>query len=61
MGKKIIIVTGLSGAGRTSALKIFEDFGFEAIDNIPTSLLVDIIEAKIKTNQTLEMDKRSRK
>ena len=34
MGKKIIIVTGLSGAGRTSALKIFEDFGFEAIDNI---------------------------
>ena len=48
MGKKIIIVTGLSGAGRTSALKIFEDFGFEAIDNIPTSLLVDIIEAKLK-------------
>tara|TARA_Y200000002_G_scaffold309247_1_gene265668 strand:- start:4241 stop:5092 length:852 start_codon:yes stop_codon:yes gene_type:complete len=60
MGKKIIIVTGLSGAGRTSALKIFEDFGFEAIDNIPTSLLVDIIEAKIKTNLALGIDIRSR-
>ena len=60
MGKKIIIVTGLSGAGRTSALKILEDFGFEAIDNIPTSLLSDIVEAKIKTNLALGIDVRSR-
>ena len=60
MGKKIIIVTGLSGAGRTSALKILEDFGFEAIDNIPTSLLGDIVEAKIKTNLALGIDIRSR-
>ena len=60
MSKKIIIVTGLSGAGRTSALKILEDFGFEAIDNIPTSLLSDIIEAKIKTNLALGIDIRSR-
>ena len=49
MPKKILIVTGLSGAGRTSALKILEDLGFEAIDNIPTSLLVNILEANIKT------------
>ena len=60
MSKKIIIVTGLSGAGRTSALKILEDLGFEAIDNIPTSLLSDIIEAKIKTNLALGIDIRSR-
>lgn len=60
MGEKIIIVTGLSGAGRTSALKILEDFGFEAIDNIPTSLLGDIVEAKIKTNLALGIDIRSR-
>jgi len=60
MGEKIIIVTGLSGAGRTSALKILEDFGFEAIDNIPTSLLSDIVEAKIKTNLALGIDIRSR-
>ena len=50
MPKKILIVTGLSGAGRTSALKILEDLGFEAIDNIPTSLLIKIIDTNIKTN-----------
>ena len=48
MSNRILIVTGLSGAGRTSALKIFEDFGFEAIDNIPFFFLKNIIEAKIK-------------
>ena len=48
MHKKISIITGLSGAGRTSALKILEDLGFEAIDNIPTSLLANILEANIK-------------
>ena len=36
---KILIITGLSGAGRTSSLKILEDMGFEAIDNLPTYLL----------------------
>lgn len=35
----IILVTGLSGAGKTSALKAFEDLGFECIDNVPLSLL----------------------
>lgn len=36
---RIILVTGMSGAGRTSALHIFEDMGFEAVDNLPLSLL----------------------
>ena len=31
---KVILITGLSGAGRTSALKILEDIGYEAIDNL---------------------------
>ena len=48
MSNRILIVTGLSGAGRTSALKILEDFGFEAIDNIPFFFLKNIIEVKIK-------------
>ena len=37
--KKIIIVTGLSGAGMSSALKDLEDMGYEAFDNFPLSLL----------------------
>lgn len=35
----IILVTGLSGAGRSAALKVLEDSGYEAIDNLPLSLL----------------------
>lgn len=37
--EKIIIVTGLSGAGMSSALKDLEDMGYEAFDNFPLSLL----------------------
>lgn len=35
----VVLVTGLSGAGRTSTLKILEDEGFESVDNLPLSLL----------------------
>ncbi|MEX2628305.1 MAG: RNase adapter RapZ [Tistlia sp.] len=35
----VVIVTGLSGAGRTTALKVLEDLGYEAIDNMPLNLL----------------------
>jgi UPF0042 nucleotide-binding protein len=34
-----LVVTGLSGAGRSSTLKALEDMGFEAVDNLPLSLL----------------------
>ncbi|GBD43588.1 Nucleotide-binding protein [bacterium HR40] len=36
---RIVVVTGLSGAGRTSALRALEDIGFEAVDNLPIGLL----------------------
>lgn len=35
----VLLVTGMSGAGKTSALKSLEDLGYEAVDNIPLSLL----------------------
>lgn len=37
--QKIILVTGMSGAGRSMSLKILEDLGYEAIDNLPLGLL----------------------
>lgn len=37
--QKIILVTGMSGAGRSTALKVLEDLGYEAIDNLPLGLL----------------------
>ncbi len=36
-------MTGMSGAGRTSALKGLEDLGYEAVDNLPLSLLGNLI------------------
>jgi UPF0042 nucleotide-binding protein len=36
---RVVLVTGLSGAGRTSALKVLEDIGYEAVDNLPLSLI----------------------
>lgn len=42
-GDRIVLVTGMSGAGRSSTLHVFEDMGFEAVDNLPLSLLADLI------------------
>lgn len=40
---RVVLVTGMSGAGRSSALKTLEDLGYEAVDNLPISLLSRII------------------
>ncbi len=37
--KKIFIITGMSGAGKSQALKCFEDLGFYCIDNMPLALI----------------------
>jgi UPF0042 nucleotide-binding protein len=40
----VAIITGLSGAGKTAASKIFEDLGFTVVDNVPADLLRDLAE-----------------
>lgn len=40
---RILLVTGLSGAGKTTALQVLEDLGWEAIDNFPIRLLGRLI------------------
>ncbi|MBI4060076.1 MAG: RNase adapter RapZ [Elusimicrobia bacterium] len=37
--KKIFVITGISGAGKSQALKVFEDFGWFCVDNLPIVLL----------------------
>jgi UPF0042 nucleotide-binding protein len=37
-GPRALLVTGMSGAGRTTALKALEDLGYEAVDNLPLGL-----------------------
>jgi UPF0042 nucleotide-binding protein len=39
-----MIVTGLSGAGKSSTLRVLEDLGYEAIDNLPFSLLGSVAD-----------------
>lgn len=41
---KIIIVTGLSGAGKTHAMDCLEDMGYYAIDNMPPALIKNFID-----------------
>jgi UPF0042 nucleotide-binding protein len=41
---KFIIITGLSGAGKTLALKVFEDFGYFCVDNLPPALIPTFVE-----------------
>lgn len=38
-GRPVLLVTGMAGAGHSSALKVLEDIGYKAIDNLPISLL----------------------
>ena len=40
----IVIITGMSGSGRTQAMHVFEDMGYFCIDNLPPSLIMQLAE-----------------
>ena len=40
----IVVVTGLSGAGKSTAIKVFEDLGYYCVDNLPPVLLPRIVD-----------------
>lgn len=41
---KMVIVTGMSGAGKSSALRLFEDMGYYCMDNIPPQLINNFLD-----------------
>ena len=43
-GLQLVVVTGLSGAGRSTAAKSLEDLGFFVVDNLPPSLLPTMVD-----------------
>lgn len=58
--RRVIIVTGLSGAGRSLALDVLEDLGYEAIDNPPLELLEGIVAEPLGRSVALGVDIRTR-
>ncbi len=52
--KELVILTGISGAGKASALKAFEDLGYHCVDNLPLELLLSFADLVSKSE---EMDR----
>ena len=50
----IVIITGLSGAGKSSALRIFEDMGYYSMDNLPPSLIMNFVDLTESSSKTIE-------
>lgn len=48
----LLIITGMSGAGKTSVIGVLEDFGFFCMDNVPPALLKDMVV--ILSDQTIK-------
>ncbi|MEE0741075.1 MAG: RNase adapter RapZ [Emergencia sp.] len=50
----VVIVTGLSGAGKTNAADWFEDQGYYCVDNMPPALIKNFIELTVFSNKQIE-------
>lgn len=53
LSRRVALVTGMSGAGRTSALRALEDAGYEAVDNLPLTLLPSLLRPEDATGRPL--------
>lgn len=56
----LVLVTGPSGAGRTTAINALEDLGYEVIDNLPLSLLPRVVDGPLGRPLALGVDVRNR-
>ena len=51
---KFIIVTGLSGSGKSEAMRALEDMGFYCVDNLPPTLIPKFAELCYQSNSTID-------
>lgn len=58
--QRVVLVTGPSGAGRSTAISTLEDLGYETIDNLPLSLIPRLLSAPIGQPLALGVDVRNR-
>jgi UPF0042 nucleotide-binding protein len=52
--KSLVIITGLSGSGKSTAFKAFEDLGYFCVDNLPTALIPRLIQMTIASGGKID-------
>lgn len=52
--KQIIVITGMSGSGKHTAFKAFEDLGFLCVDNLPTRLVPRLVEMTLASGGKID-------
>ncbi len=57
---RVLLVTGMSGAGKTTALKALEDMDYEAVDNVPLLLLDSLVAPDVQRPMAIGVDIRTR-
>lgn len=51
---RFVIITGLSGAGKTQAVRCLEDLGYFCVDNLPATLIPKFAEACYQTDGKID-------
>src|SRR6187399_416976 len=61
---RLLLVTGMSGAGKSTVLDALEDMGWDCVDNLPVALLADFVHGERQSRHNIPvavgMDARSR-
>lgn len=59
--RRLLVVTGMSGAGRSTVLHTLEDWGWEVVDRLPVSMLADFVsQSDARRNVAVGVDSRTR-
>ena len=53
-GRQLVILTGLSGSGKSTVLKTFEDLGYYCVDNLPVDLIPAFSELHVYGDSEIE-------